>query len=124
MDLLYDIGRLPDWVLAWIIWVYGLNAASLAVSIESREARVVALAFAVNVAALVALHDSYGFSRLISVAPATVWGALAVWLANRREALGADSLAGMYLRMVLATNAIAVTVDVIRVLLYLFAGDA
>lgn len=113
--------RQPRWVVAWVGWLMVVNLLGPLFFLTHIEAKVVLAVFAAAGMIMGFLTGRFGFARLLGLGH-FVWFPLLFWLWGRVGAAPPQEAFGLWLRMVMATNALSLLMDVTDVGRYL-AGE-
>ena len=108
-------------VKIWLIALMSVNMVAPLFYINRFEAQVVFAAFLASFALMVALTAYSGFSRLLGLGH-VLWLPLLYFLWTRLDMNPADSPFGLWMRTLMALNAVSIVIDAIEVGRYL-AGD-
>lgn len=119
--MLSAIAAQPGWLIAWIVWLFAVNAAGLLFFAEI-EARWVLAALVASCAGIWILYQLDGFTRLLGLAHVVFWTPLVIYLYGRLSNLVGPPLFERWLRLLLASNGLALVIDYVDVLRYLL-GD-
>lgn len=111
----------PLWLQAWILWMVLVNTASV-VFVRRDEARWVLTCWLGNVLTMSALFAQVGYVRLLGLAHVVWWTPLVVYLWRRRGSFPGATPFGVWVRLLLATNAASLVIDYADVARYLL-GD-
>ncbi|KKM25830.1 hypothetical protein LCGC14_1591000 [marine sediment metagenome] len=113
--------RMP---IPWRLWLMLLVAVNLVLPlllIGHIEAQLVVAVFFVSMALMVALTMAAGFTRLMGLGH-IIWIGLLGFLVLRLGQIPADDLFGVWIRVLIALNAISLVIDAIDVVRYI-GGD-
>lgn len=113
--------RQPRWVVAWVGWLMVVNLLVPLFFLTHIEARVVLAVFAAAGMIMGFLTGRFGFTRLLGLGH-FVWFPLLFWLWGRVGAVPPQEAFGLWLRILMATNALSLLLDVADVGRYL-AGE-
>ncbi len=108
----------------WQLWLLLLVTANLLIPLfflARIEAQVVVATFAASVALTTALTGRYGFTRILGLGH-VLWIPLLFFLWTRLDAIPAEDAFGIWIRALMALNALSLVIDGIDVARYL-AGD-
>ncbi len=108
----------------WQLWLLLLVTANLLIPLfflARIEAQVVVATFAASVALTTALTGRYGFTRILGLGHA-LWIPLLFFLWTRLDAIPAEDAFGIWIRALMALNALSLVIDGIDVARYV-AGD-
>lgn len=111
----------PWWLVAWIGWLFAINAAGL-LFVSEVEARWVLGALAASALAMWILYQLAGYTRLLGLSHVLFWTPLVVYLYRRLSSLVGPPLFERWMRLLLATNGLSLLIDSVDVLRYLL-GD-
>ncbi len=111
----------PRWVVAWVGWLMVVNLLVPLFFLTHIEARVVLAVFAAAGMIMGFLTRRFGFTRLLGLGH-FVWFPLLFWLWGRVGAVPPQEAFGLWLRILMATNALSLLLDVADVGRYL-AGE-
>lgn len=113
--------RMPLYAQLWVLLLLGLNGIAPLFYLSRVEAQVTLGVFLAGAALMVLITKKTGFSRLLG-AGHFLWFILIAYLAPRLGAIPADDPYGLWLRALIAANAISLVIDVTDVVRYL-RGD-
>ena len=113
--------RYPAQVKIWMAALISVNLFVPLFYIKLFEAQVVLAAFFASFALMVALTAYSGFSRLLGLGH-VLWLPLLYFLWTRLDMNPADSPFGLWMRTLMALNAVSLVIDTVEVGRYL-AGD-
>ncbi len=108
----------------WQLWLLLLVTANLLIPLfflARIEAQVVVATFAASVALTTALTGRYGFTRILGLGH-VLWIPLLFFLWTRLDAIPANDAFGIWIRALMALNALSLVIDGIDVARYV-AGD-
>ena len=111
----------PWWLVAWIGWLFAVNAAGL-LFVSEIEARWVLAALVASGVTMWVLYELAGYTRLLGLAHVLYWTPLVVYLYRRLSTLMGPPLFEHWVRLLLATNGLSLLVDSVDVLRYLFGA--
>jgi len=111
----------PWWLQLWVFWMISLNTASL-FYLKHVPARAVLAAWLVNLVFMNTLCYFNGYNRLLGLSHILFWTPLVIYLFRVRSQYPPKDSFGVWLRALLATNAVSLVVDYVDVVRY-FAGD-
>ena len=101
----------------WKIWLAVLVGANLVLPllfVSRVEAQLVIVAFFIGMGLMTALTARFGFSRILGLGH-IVWLPLLVYLMTRLSEAPAGEAFGLWLRALIALNAISVVIDTIDI---------
>ncbi len=104
----------------WKIWLVLLGVANLIVPLfhlEHSEAQIVLAVMVFNFALMIALTAVSGFTRLLGLGHFS-WFPLLYYLWTRLDGFPADDPYGLWLRALMAVNAVSLAIDVVDVARY------
>jgi hypothetical protein len=107
----------PLWVKLWLAALMAVNMAIPLAFLDTVEARVVLGVFVASFGLLVGLTALAGFTRILGLGH-VLWIPLIVWLLGRIEEAPPDSAFGLWLRAVIALNAVSLVIDASDVVRY------
>ena len=108
----------------WQLWLFLLVTANLLIPLfflARIEARIVVATFAASVTLMTALTGRYGFTRILGLGH-LLWIPLLYFLWTRLDAIPANDAFGIWIRALMALNALSLVIDGIDVARYV-AGD-
>ncbi len=108
----------------WQLWLFLLITANLLIPLfflARIEAQLVVAAFAAGVMLTTVLTGRYGFTRILGLGH-LLWVPLLYFLWTRLEAIPSHDAFGIWIRALMALNALSLVIDGIDVLRYV-AGD-
>lgn len=97
----------------WNVWLVGVNLMCL-YFIGNLEAQVVFATTLVAVIAQALIYQRIGFARLMGIAHIT-WVPMFAWMATRIDTIAAQPELQNWLMVLVATNAVSLTIDCIDV---------
>lgn len=110
----------PVWLRSWIFWMVIVNSASL-LFVRHSQARFILAAWVGNAITMGQLLEWNGYNRLLGLSHVLWWTPLLVLLWRQRSRWPAG-MAGIWLRVLCATNAVSLAIDYLDVARYLL-GD-
>lgn len=122
MTLFSGILAEPGYLLLWVAWLILVNSAAV-LFLSRIEARVVLGAWLVNIVLMTLLAELNGYNRFLGLSHVLTWTPLLVYLWRHRQELQGSSPVERWVRVLFATNALSLVIDVADVARYL-VGDA
>lgn len=119
--MLSAIAAQPWWLLAWIVWLTAVNAAGLLFAAET-EARWALAALVASWVGIWILFQFAGFTRLLGLAHVVFWTPLVVYLYGRLSRFVGPPRFERWLRLLLASDGLALMIDYVDVMRYIL-GD-
>lgn len=105
----------------WVGWLVVANSILPLLFWDHVEAQVTLAVFLTGAVLMVVITSRTGFSRLLGAGHA-LWYPLLLWLAFRLDTLPMDQLVGLWVRVLIATNAVSLLIDTVDVARWL-RGD-
>ncbi len=118
------IAQQPVWLQTWIYWMVVMNLGGLVFAIWRVEARWVVGAFIANGIFMSWLYEAQGYTRLLGISHVIFWTPLVVYVFRRLPGIDTRSAYGVWVRAVVATNAVSLVVDYVDVIRYLLGERA
>jgi len=131
MSFQEHIAHAPLWLQAWLTWLVVVNLAAVLFLIRWHDGKlrlghIEAFAIAASMIAIAFLmpwlFHQVGYVRLLGLGHIPIWTPLAIYLWTRLSHHRANSLFGMYLRLLLVTILISLAFDYTDVARY-FMGE-
>ena len=113
--------RMPRYAQLWLLLLIALNLIAPLLFLGRVEAQVTLGVFLAGVVLMMLITKKTGFSRLLG-AGHFLWFILLAYLVPRLSTIPADDTFGLWLRALIAANAISLVIDVTDVVRYL-RGD-
>lgn len=108
-------------VRLWLLALVTVNLVSPLFFLERVEAQVVIAVMVASMMLLTALTSIAGFTRILGLGH-ILWIPMLYWLWTRLDQIPADDVFGVWIRMLMTLNAVALVIDAIDVTRYL-AGE-
>ena len=113
--------RLPLWVQLFMLALVAVNMVTPLFMIRRIEAQIVLGTFLASFTLMMILTRLVGFTRLLGLAH-IFWIPLLLYVGSRLEVYAADEAIGVWLRLLIGLNAVALVLDAIDVIRYI-RGD-
>ena len=113
--------RMSGPVKVWLLLLVAANAVAPLFFLERVEAQVVLVAMMIGATLMSLLTARFGFTRILGLGH-ILWIPLVGWLAFRLGQIPADDAFGLWVRGVIAVNALSLVIDGVDVVRYV-AGD-
>jgi len=121
VKLMTGIWKSPIYTRTWVAWLIALNLVVPLFFWSHPESRVVALVFLAGGTLMGYLTAATGFSRLLGLGH-VFWFLLLIWLLMRMDMFPAAESFGLWIRLLILTNAISLVIDTVDVIRWL-RGD-
>ena len=121
VKIMNGIRKSPNYTIVWVAWLIGINLLVPIFFWNHPEARVIAVVFLAGGTLMGYLTTETGFSRLLGLGH-VFWYPLLIWLALRMEMFPAAESFGLWIRVLMVTNAISLVIDTADVIRWL-RGD-
>ena len=109
--------KMPLWIQLWVGLLVVLNMIVPLFFLGQIEARIIVGVFLVAGMLMFALTGIFGFKRILGLGH-FVWFPLLAYLIPRLGAIGVSERFGLYLRLLVLTNAVSLLMDVADVIRY------
>ena len=105
-------------VRLWLLSLVAVNLVIPLLFIGTREARVVIGTLLISMLLMTGLTAWAGFTRILGLGH-ILWVPLLLWLWTRLDAIPADDLFGIWIRVLMVLNGISLLIDAVDVTRYL-----
>ena len=113
--------RSPFRVRLWMMLLLAANLAAPLFFLGRSEAQVVLLALVASMVGMILLTGLTGFTRLLGTSH-VFWIPVNIWLWSRLNQIPSDDAFGVWIRVLIAINALSLLIDAVDAVRYL-AGD-
>lgn len=114
VKLLTGIWKSPTYATIWVAYLIAINLFVPFAFWSHPEARVIAIVFLCGSTLMTYLTAKTGFSRLLGLGH-VFWIPLVIWLGMRLDAIPASEPFGLWIRLLIITNAISLVIDMVDV---------
>ncbi|MFQ5650022.1 MAG: hypothetical protein ACE5IY_08775 [bacterium] len=115
--------KMPVYAQLWVMLLMVANLVVPLFFLGRPEAKIVAATFVASAMLMMALTALRGFTRLLGLGH-VLWFPLLVFLWTRLEEIPADDFFGIWLRVLMALNAVSLVIDVVDVIRYALGDRA
>lgn len=122
-NMIVHVMQEPLWLQAWVGWMMVLNTACL-LFLRQRTAKIVLVAWIGNILTMAVLYEVVGYVRLLGLSHVIWWTPLVIYLWRQRGQFPTQTAFGVWVRVLLLTNAASLVIDYIDVARYLMGDGA
>jgi len=118
VDFANEILNMPTLVVIWVFFLVTVNLCSL-FFIKRREGQITLLGFLLAGALMVLIFKINGFNKFLGIAHLIVWPPVLIYIFMRSKVAEKGSMIWKWMIMLLITNSISLTIDLIDVISYI-----